>query len=127
VRFNSYLDYSSRYAPPFLPHSKSPRHNHHLDPSNFDDADLFIPKRWMPSHRDQVLEKRAFIPFSTGPYNCVGQIFAIMEMKTVIARLVQTFYIEFAPGEKGKKLFTESKDHLTMDAGPLVLCFNRRG
>lgn len=50
----------------------------------------------------------------------------MMEMKTVIARVVQTFEIELAPGEDGSTLFTQSYDHLTLDVGPLMLSFKRR-
>jgi cytochrome P450 len=79
----------------------------------------------MPSSNLPPHDRRAFIPFSVGPYNCVGQIFAMMEMKTVIARLVQTFEIELAPGEDGSTLLTQSHDHLTLDPGSLMLSFKK--
>ena len=40
----------------------------------------------------------AFLPFSTGPRMCVGYRFALMEIKTVVATLIQNFSFSMVPG-----------------------------
>ena len=40
----------------------------------------------------------AFVPFSAGPRSCIGNKFAIAEMKAVLATLVQQFAFEEIPG-----------------------------
>ncbi|VEN60879.1 unnamed protein product [Callosobruchus maculatus] len=32
-----------------------------------------------------------FIPFSAGPRNCIGQKFAMLEMKSILSRILRTF------------------------------------
>ena len=36
----------------------------------------------------------AYVPFSAGARNCIGQKFALMEEKTVLSKIIRTFQIE---------------------------------
>ncbi|XP_017473094.1 PREDICTED: cytochrome P450 4d2-like [Rhagoletis zephyria] len=55
------------------------------------DADYFPePHKFMPE-RQANENPFAFVPFSAGPRNCIGQRFALLEMKTFIARIVQVY------------------------------------
>lgn len=50
-----------------------------FDPSRFDD--------------DRSIKLFSFIVFSAGPRNCIGQKFAMLEMKSVISKIVNNFEI----------------------------------
>ena len=66
-----------------------------------------------------VIDKRAFLVFSAGPYNCVGQKLAMMELRSVVANLVRSFKLEFAEGEKGEDVLEKSRDCFTTNVGKL--------
>jgi cytochrome P450 len=61
-------------------------HMHH-DPAVFPDPSVFRPRRWETS-KPSVYE---YNPFSAGPRMCIGASFAIMEIKIVLATMLQRF------------------------------------
>lgn len=97
----------------------------HADPHSFTDPESFIPERWY-SKPELILHKDAFIPFSTGPFGCIGKNLAYMEMRTLTAQIVMKFDVSLAPGEDGERLLRGSRDHFTMHLEELRLCFTER-
>ncbi|KAF7543399.1 hypothetical protein G7046_g10009 [Stylonectria norvegica] len=85
----------------------------------------WIPERWTTAS-ELVLDKRAFHPFSIGPFNCVGQRMAMMTIRMVIAYTVWFCDPELAPGEDGTAVFTQSLNELFLVPGPLHLVFRKR-
>ncbi|XP_031777513.1 cytochrome P450 4AB6 isoform X2 [Nasonia vitripennis] len=65
----------------------------HRDPNFWPDPEKFDPDRFLPD-RFQGRHPYSYIPFSAGPRNCIGQKFAMMELKAFIAHLISEFYLE---------------------------------
>lgn len=59
---------------------------HHNEELWGQDVNEFNPNRFATK---QV--RRHFLPFGAGPRNCIGQTFALMEAKIILASLIQRF------------------------------------
>ncbi|CRK92923.1 CLUMA_CG006516, isoform A [Clunio marinus] len=58
----------------------------------------------------------AHVPFSAGPRNCIGQKFAMLEMKSAISKTLRNFEFSVAPGYEPKfDNFVEQYKHFPMD------------
>ncbi|XP_078317631.1 cytochrome P450 4d1-like isoform X2 [Crassostrea virginica] len=62
---------------------------------NWNNPDEFDPSRFMQS---EAVPPMTFLPFSYGPYMCIGHKFSMMEMKTVLSVLLRRFTFESTPG-----------------------------
>jgi cytochrome P450 len=86
---------------------------------NWPDPDRFDPDRF---HRPPVGSRPpyTYIPFGGGPRNCIGSSFGLLETKTVLARLLQTFEFEL--------LTTDARPHMgaTLEPHPGVTMRVRR-
>lgn len=65
----------------------------HRDASIYHNPNSFIPSRW-DGDFEKNLPKGAYIPFSAGPRKCIGDQFALLEMKIIIAIFSNMFKIE---------------------------------
>jgi cytochrome P450 len=96
-----------------------PIHTLHRDERYFTSAAEFKPERWTDEAPELIKDKRAFMPFGTGAYNCVGQKLAMVEMKTVAANLVRLFEISFVGKDRGESVVKGTRDCFTLNVGPL--------
>ncbi|KAK1226653.1 hypothetical protein PQX77_010365 [Marasmius sp. AFHP31] len=100
----------------------------HRDPRYFSpDPDRFWPDRWLVETKGEVeLNQAAFIPFSIGPMNCVGKALAQVELRAVIATLVQRFDMDLKAGWDRTLWERELEDYFVLRKGALPICMQKR-
>ena len=72
----------------------SPYVLHHLD-SYWPEPDRFDPERFSAANREKH-HKFSYLPFGAGAHICIGNHFAMLEAKLILATLIKNFTFEFA-------------------------------
>ncbi|CAF1523552.1 unnamed protein product [Rotaria sordida] len=67
-------------------------------------SDQFDYTRWLRDPKTGLKPKLphpfAYLPFAAGPHHCIGQNFALLEAKIILAMFVQRCNFEMIPGQK---------------------------
>jgi len=78
----------------------------HHDPQYYPNPNQFNPERFMPENKDRLIPY-TYLPFGTGPRNCVGLRFALINIKTAVAKILRKF--KFVKTENTKTEFEYKK------------------
>jgi cytochrome P450 len=69
----------------------------HRHPAFWEAPDLFDPERFT-TERSAGRHKYAYIPFSIGPRQCIGNSFALLEASLILASITQRFELRLSDG-----------------------------
>ncbi|QIB76448.1 cytochrome P450 [Halogeometricum borinquense] len=69
----------------------------HRDERWYDDPLAFEPERWTDD-LEQSIPKLAYFPFAAGPRRCIGDRFAMLEARLLLATIYQKYHLELTPG-----------------------------
>ena len=88
----------------------------HTDSEHYKDPLVFNPERFLQkNHSEKATTGNrhpfAFIPFSAGARNCIGQKFAMMELKIILSLLL--FNFEIVPLMETKKVTVAADINIT--------------
>lgn len=70
----------------------------HRDPRWWPNPEAFDPERWTPE-QIKARPKFAYFPFGGGPRTCIGNHFAMMEAKLMLATILARWQLDLFPGE----------------------------
>ncbi len=80
----------------------------HRDPRWWDNPHEFRPERFSPEN-EAAIPRYAYLPFGGGPRICIGNSFAMMEARLLLAAMAQHYQLRLAPGQVVKP-----EAHITM-------------
>lgn len=63
------------------------------DEKLFKNADEFCPDRFNVERSAETQNPFTYVPFSAGPRNCIGQKFAMYELKSIVSKILRNFEI----------------------------------
>ncbi|XP_074836188.1 ultra-long-chain fatty acid omega-hydroxylase-like isoform X4 [Carettochelys insculpta] len=93
----------------------------HHNPAVWPEPEVYNPHRFDPE-TSKNQSPLAFMPFSAGPRNCIGQNFAMAEMKVVLALTLLRFTVrldETRPVRRNPQLILRSENGLWLHLEPL--------
>ncbi|XP_048482241.1 cytochrome P450 4c3 [Plutella xylostella] len=70
-----------------------PIHQLHRDPAHWAYPDRVMPERFLPENC-KGRDPNAFVPFSLGPMDCLGRVYATAMIKTLVVRLLRRLVFE---------------------------------
>lgn len=71
---------------------------HHME-EYYPNPRKFTPERFLPENKDSLVQC-TFLSFVTGPRNCIGMRFALLEAKLALANILSKFHIKMSPKTK---------------------------
>ncbi|CAK65177.1 unnamed protein product (macronuclear) [Paramecium tetraurelia] len=63
-------------------------------PKHFPNPEKFDYKRWLEKEPIKENHQFVYLPFSSGPRNCIGQHMALMEAKIILSQILRQYSIE---------------------------------
>ncbi|XP_065167282.1 cytochrome P450 9e2-like [Atheta coriaria] len=62
----------------------------HYDEKHYQNPNKFDPERFSDENKD-LIKPYTYLPFGSGPRNCIGSRFALMEVKTLVFHILRNF------------------------------------
>ncbi|CAH1392591.1 unnamed protein product [Nezara viridula] len=87
----------------------------------FDDPNVYKPERWLKKQKKKQYHPFATLPFGYGKRMCLGKRFADLELQCLIAKIIETYKVEFK-----RKLLDYSVHPMYMPHGPLNFKYTER-
>ncbi|XP_029663901.1 cytochrome P450 9e2-like [Formica exsecta] len=88
----------------------------HRDPKYFPNPDKFDPERFSEENKDNIVPY-TYLPFGHGPRKCIGNRFALMETKILIAHLLQKFILKKTEKTVEPVVYDKRDFNLTPEGG----------
>jgi len=93
-------------------------------PGDFPEPDAFRPDRYLDPREEDRLNPWTWIPFGAGRHRCVGQAFAMMQLKAIFSVLLLDW--EFEPAQPSDTYRNDHSKMVVQLQQPCVVRYRRR-
>ena len=93
-------------------------------PEDFPDPDAFQPDRYLDPREEDRHNPWTWIPFGAGRHRCVGQAFAMMQLKAIFSVLLLDW--EFEPAQPAETYRNDHSKMVVQLQQPCVVRYRRR-
>jgi cytochrome P450 len=83
----------------------------HRDAQVWEEPGRFKPERFGRGAAQSKQPPFSFLPFGGGPRNCIGAAFAQVEVKVILARILQRFNLELVSPQVGSRMAATLEPH----------------
>jgi sterol 14-demethylase len=101
----------------------SPRVSNRIE-EDFPKADEFHPERYVDPRQEDLQNRWTWIPFGAGKHRCVGNAFAMMQMKAIFSVILRDF--EFEPAQPLESYEDDVSKMVIQLAQPATVRYHRR-
>ncbi|XP_061390044.1 cytochrome P450 3A18-like [Musca vetustissima] len=95
------------------------------DPKYFENPDQFNPERFSVENRGKI-EIGTYLPFGLGPRNCIGNRFALLEVKAFLYYLLRDYRLEVSPKTSQPLTLDPANIQLLPKGGFWLKCIPRK-
>jgi sterol 14alpha-demethylase len=89
------IELAGHRIPPDTVVAASPRVSNRIG-EDFPEPDLFDPSRYLDPRQEDLQNRWTWIPFGAGKHRCVGNAFAMMQMKAIFSVILRDYEFEMA-------------------------------
>lgn len=89
------IELAGHRIPPGTVVAASPRVSSRIG-TDFPDPEAFDPGRYVDPHQEDLQNRWTWIPFGAGRHRCVGNAFAMMQMKAIFSVILRDYEFEMA-------------------------------
>jgi sterol 14-demethylase len=93
-------------------------------PEDFPDPDAFDPKRYVDPRQEDLAHRWTWIPFGAGKHRCVGNAFAMMQMKAIFSVILRDY--EFTMTQPPESYRDDTSKMVIQLARPAKVRYRRR-
>jgi sterol 14alpha-demethylase len=101
----------------------SPRVSNRI-PQDFPDPDRFDPGRYLDPRQEDLSNRWTWIPFGAGRHRCVGNAFAMMQLKAIFSVILRDY--EFAMAQPPEDYRDDTSKMVIQLARPATVHYRRR-
>ena len=93
-------------------------------PEDFPDPDAFDPGRYLDPRQEDLANRWTWIPFGAGKHRCVGNAFAMMQMKAIFSVILRDY--EFEMTQPSESYRDDTSKMVIQLARPATVRYRRR-